>query len=243
MKSLSSFIKEKSPNSEDVLLENPIIEDNGPTQTIEPAPIADIEADDIPEQVIINDYMINDSNFTGYETTEIQESIYRLATFGLLARAKSVLDLGCGRADLYSYISKTVNPDIVYYGVDVNKLMLDVARRKYPNAPNLNLLEQNYFSNEELPVCDWVLNLTNLTVPYGYHDGDAMQQFIELLYISLEQCTQGTIFVLLNDRSSYPGYYQFKVADIVNKLEEMGLRYGIDNSDDMTDIFKLVILK
>jgi SAM-dependent methyltransferase len=46
---------------------------------------------------------------------------------------KNVLDFGCGKGDLYSFMKeKGFSPR--YCGIDINKNLIELARRKYPGA-------------------------------------------------------------------------------------------------------------
>lgn len=206
--------------------------------------ISDIEAP--PIDVPISPYMLSDSNFVGYESVEQQEQIYKMATYGVInPETKSVLDLGCGRGDLGSFINRIISPDVKYQGIDVNQLMIDIGQEKYPTDVK-SLFQLNYYElkdtiNSDL-TSDWVFNITNLTVPYGYHNGNQLEQFKDLLDISLTYCNIGTVFMLINTRSEFDGYYQYETSEIVKIIESLGLRYAIDNTD-LKDIFKLVIFK
>jgi SAM-dependent methyltransferase len=66
----------------------------------------------------------------------------------------SVLDVGCGFADLYNYL-KECGWEGNYFGVDINGNLLDVAKNVYPevNVRKLDILE----SVEELRF-DWVVS-------------------------------------------------------------------------------------
>lgn len=206
--------------------------------------------EDIPEEIVISDYMVRDSNFVGYESIEQQEQIYKMATYGILLpeATKSVIDFGAGRGDLGSFIQRVIDPKIQYTGVDVNRLMIDIGKQKHPERDIFQLHQLNYFDlkgkSEEYPhlISDWTFNITNLTIPYGYHNGDKMEQFNDLLDISLEYSIIGSVFMLINTRSEFDGYYQYNTADIINILEKKDLKYAIDNTD-LKDIFKLVIFK
>ncbi len=193
----------------------------------------------------ISEYMISDSNFVGYENQEQQESVYNLATFGIITPNvnTSITEFGCGRGDLCSFILKTINPNVKYTGVDVNQLMIDIGKTKYPDY---NLITKNYhdidINTEQNFISDWVFNVINLTVPYGYYNGEPFQQFVETLEISLENCNHGVVFILLNNKSEFPGYIQYDTSELIQHIDKLNLRYAVDNTD-FKDIFRLVIFK
>ena len=66
----------------------------------------------------------------------------------------SVLDIGCGFADLFGYLS-TVGWKGVYLGVDINGDLLEVASKKYEKATlkQIDILESNLAEQY-----DWVLS-------------------------------------------------------------------------------------
>ena len=46
---------------------------------------------------------------------------------------KTILDFGCGKGDFYGYI-KEKGLSVHYCGIDINKHLIDLARRKYPET-------------------------------------------------------------------------------------------------------------
>ena len=46
---------------------------------------------------------------------------------------KSVLDFGCGKGDLYSYI-RDRGIHVQYCGIDINENLIELAKNKYPEA-------------------------------------------------------------------------------------------------------------
>lgn len=46
---------------------------------------------------------------------------------------KTILDFGCGKGDFYGYI-KEKGLHVHYCGIDINNNLIDLARRKYPEA-------------------------------------------------------------------------------------------------------------
>lgn len=72
-----------------------------------------------------------------YETLRNKpEDIYeseRVFFFPLMKNSRSVLDVGCAAGGTYNII-KTVNPDILYTGIDVSQGMVEAARKIFPGV-------------------------------------------------------------------------------------------------------------
>lgn len=79
-----------------------------------------------------DEYLFTAPQINGWNSTLEQELIFsRLIC--LYKPTQSILDVGCGRADLYGYL-RTIYPDneINYIGIDSNSNILQIAERKYP---------------------------------------------------------------------------------------------------------------
>jgi SAM-dependent methyltransferase len=72
-----------------------------------------------------------------YETLRNKpEDIYeseRVFFFPLIEKLQSVLDVGCAAGGTYNII-KTINPNIVYTGVDVSEGMIESAKKLFPDV-------------------------------------------------------------------------------------------------------------
>ena len=55
-------------------------------------------------------------------------------------RNYSMTDLGCGYGAMYDYLA-SLNLDIIYYGVDISKDMIDAAKRQHPHHPNARFMQ------------------------------------------------------------------------------------------------------
>lgn len=250
MKDLSTLTAIAEPNQTVTLEEiesSNIVEDSIINDSIEPDNTV-LNTDNQLEQIAghkpeITNYMLDESNFVGYESKEQQEHVYRLASFGVITPVtKSVLDLGCGRGDFGSYIKRVINQDIKYTGIDVNPLMVQIGTAKHAELGEngLQFKIADYFNFTPTDEYEWVFNNINCTIPYGYHTGDKWAQLLDLIKKSIEYCTIGCVFILLNDKRSYDGFFQYNPGELINLLGDV--RYAIDNTD-MQDVFKLVIFK
>lgn len=99
------------------------------------------------------DYMLHSPEVVGYNTTSEQQFLFQNLIMGLDPTSYSVLDIGCGRGDLYGFLTEIWSDQIfAYTGVDMNPNMCDLAREKY----GLDLIN-NSFENAKLTNHDWVV--------------------------------------------------------------------------------------
>jgi len=99
------------------------------------------------------DFMLYSPEVVGYNTTAEQQFLFQNLIMGLDATSFSVLDIGCGRGDLYGFL-KELWPDHLfgYTGIDMNPIMCDLGREKY----RLELINGS-FDNTKLSAHDWVI--------------------------------------------------------------------------------------
>ena len=64
----------------------------------------------------------------------------------------SVLDIGCGPADILEYL-----PGVSYWGFDISSPYIEQARRRYGDRGNFSCKELTHHSLSELPAFDMVL--------------------------------------------------------------------------------------
>ena len=79
-----------------------------------------------------DEYLFTDPKINGWPSVLEQELLF----YGLLwlyNPAQSILDVGCGRADLYGFLRAMYpNNNIDYIGIDSNSNIIQIAERKYP---------------------------------------------------------------------------------------------------------------
>ena len=77
-------------------------------------------------------YLLNAPEIVGWLSTEEQHLLFD-AMLLFYQDTDSVLDVGCGRADLYGFLQS--KSDIVNYkGIDLNSNLISLANVKYPTA-------------------------------------------------------------------------------------------------------------
>ena len=108
---------------------------------------------------------------------------------------KTVLDAGCGYADLYAFLSGRFSL-AHYYGIEQISELLDQAEKRYGYLQNTTFISRN-FLNGKLPLANYVLASGSLN--YGSSDPGYIFKTISTLF---ENCTIGLGFNLL---CSVPG--------------------------------------
>jgi SAM-dependent methyltransferase len=107
---------------------------------------------------------------------------------------KTVLDAGCGYADLLSFLSEH-NPPAHYYGVEQIPELIDEAQKRYGHISNVTLIAAN-FTTAKLPQADYVFASGSLN--YGSSYPGYIFKAITALF---EHCKSGLAFNLLKQVS------------------------------------------
>ncbi len=148
------------PNVEDVELvikeSIPLVDNLSPSDPIsieEPVSYSNVNFDTTPSTAQIptyeqlttfnprevytsNEVLLNSPEIVGWFSTQEQELLFS-ALLLFYSPEQSILDVGCGRADLYGYCKKMFGDDakaIPYKGIDYNPNILNIAQEKYPGV-------------------------------------------------------------------------------------------------------------
>jgi len=98
------------------------------------------------------DYMLNSPQAVGYNSTSEQQYMFQNLIMGLDSTAYTVLDIGCGRGDLYGFLSQLSESVFGYNGIDMNPVMADLAKQKYGLDIKIGM-----FETADLNAADWVV--------------------------------------------------------------------------------------
>lgn len=103
----------------------------------------------------INQFGMDSTRALGWKSPRSQIKRFEtLAKIGKLT-GHSLLDIGCGHADLYPYL-KQVYGDFEYIGLDYQREFLDVAIERFGNNESVRFLYRE-FSSQSMPVVDYVI--------------------------------------------------------------------------------------
>jgi SAM-dependent methyltransferase len=131
--------------------------------------------------------ILNAPEIVGWSSKEEQETLFEAALWLASVPGLSVLDVGCGRADLYPL---AMEKGLVYKGIDYNPNIINVAQQKYPEVSVETLDVLNIDAGADY---DWVVGsgLFNIAIkdPATY-----AQAVIEKMY---DKAKIGVAFNLL----------------------------------------------
>ncbi len=126
-----------------------------------------------------------------WENREVQELRFSVLLECGVQSGDSVLDVGCGFADLYHFM-RAQGLETEYSGLDLSPDMVEAANRR---SPELNLFAGDLFDFDPPEQCfDWVLLSGALNEPLG-DNGEYLRTILPRLFAS---CRKGLAFNLLN---------------------------------------------
>lgn len=201
-----------------------------------------------PQQEVeqLPSYLINDSEIAGYESTELQRSVYDFAIFGLLGSGPvSILDFGSGRGDLLGYLTNDLGVTVSrYIAVDNDPVRVDIANKKYGiNTELVNVLDPNLVTVGYEWYSDWVFCIQTLHQPYGDHS-DKWNKLNSLIENAIHFAKEG-IVLILNHHGGFDGE-SFPIPNVVDSLCEYRYRFAVDFTEKglaERGLYKVVIFK
>lgn len=207
-------------------------------QDMETAPIPEVIPNDYPDE-----YLFNAPQVAGWLSTQEQELLFS-ALLLFYSPTQSVLDVGCGRADLYGFLRRMFpNNDINYLGMDYNANLLNIAERKFP-ALHSKLTAQDIIT-AEVNQYDWVFG----SGLFNLNDHPDMFEYAKIVVDKMyEKATIGVAFNLLTGIPE--DLAQSDIDQLIVHNEAVWLKYLISKynkvilrSDYMLGDVTFVILK
>lgn len=134
-----------------------------------------------------------DSSFAlGWRNKQDQQVRFEALVTIADLNGKTVMDAGCGYADLYPFLKKCYPQMAHYYGIEQITELADEAILRHGHLPDTTFIPGN-FLHTDMPVCDYVLASGSLN--YGSSISGFIYTAIEKLY---NQCSRGLGFNLLS---------------------------------------------
>jgi len=109
----------------------------------------------------------------------------------------SLLDFGCGTAQLWQYVRDHAIPGIAYSGLDVSPRFLDVARRKFPACTFycLDILEDG---GESIPTFDYIVMNGVFTMKCDLSFDEMIAYFERLIRVVWAKARRGIAFNVMS---------------------------------------------
>jgi len=162
------------------------------------------------------DYMMYSPKPIGYNTTSEQRYLMQNLLVGFYNA--SILDIGCGRADLYDFISNFY-PDLnySYNGIDHNPVMIDLAKEKYGVK-----CRSGAFETANLPKTEWVVANGVFTQRRCETEDKDLSKLFEDVDILYQTATNTVSFNLLNpiNNTHHDGFFYVHPGLVLDMLIE-----------------------
>jgi len=111
-------------------------------------------------------------NAVGWRSEEQQQLRFKVLLDNLAPNDMSVLDLGCGFGDFYSFLLSLGNAPSKYLGVDISSKMIDLASKSFEHEPKVQFMKCDFFKYDfaifDLVVLSGALNYTQEIDKYDY---------------------------------------------------------------------------
>lgn len=139
------------------------------------------------------DRLFNDPLVVGWLSNAEQQLLFTLVSYYHRPN-ESVLDIGCGRGDLYGYLQeRNPNETIKYAGVDYNPNMIEIARKKWPG---ITVVSGDGLNLERTEEYDWVMASGTLNLKDSEDMFEYGKQLVDVMY---SKCKRGVAFNILTD--------------------------------------------
>jgi SAM-dependent methyltransferase len=187
------------------------------------------------------DYMLYSPEVVGYNTTSEQQFLFQNLIMGLDPTSYSVLDIGCGRGDLYGFL-KELWPDhlFAYTGIDHNPVMCDLGREKY----GLELLNSS-FDTANVLNHDWVVASGFFTQRRCETEDDDLQKMfkdIDKMYTLANRVVSFNLLSPINN-TIHDGFFYVHpglVMDmLIEKYQYVSVRHNYTKDVYTVSIYKI----
>lgn len=195
----------------------------------------DILTPDHPE------YMMYSPIPVGYNTIAEQRFLMQNLLVGF--SGGSILDIGCGRCDLYGVakeLCNLTNNDLVYNGIDHNPIMLELGKQKW----KLENIQNGSFETTKLPFSEWVVASGIFTQRRCETEDEDLKKLFDDIDILYNTSTQIISFNLLDPINNihHDGFFYVHpglVLDmLIEKYSNVVLRHNYSK-----DVYTVLIYK
>ncbi len=163
------------------------------------------------------------SKYTQYKRFEILSSFIKSDI-----KNSSIVDVGCGFAEYYSYLKKINKTPKEYIGLDCEQSMIEISQKRFKNLvfKKKNILKDT-LEEADYYVCSGALNILT------------KKEFFIFLSKCIEKCKKGFIFNFLKEDS----YNYIKKEEILYFCENLNLNLEIQTKDNYLENDFTIFLK
>lgn len=197
----------------------------------------------------IPQYLIDDPIAMGYEDEVFQDSIYNFSLSGVLPLSGevSMLDIGCGRADITDYISRNFIIELNYTGIELNQTIAKIPETKYPtffNQKDKYKIINDEFLNYDFKdnLYDWVICIGSLNLLYYEIKIDKWQYINNFISKALDVCKQGVVLTLIHDTGGQENFVSYPIPNMADEVLKFKRPFTIQTSE-ISDIYRVIINK
>jgi len=187
------------------------------------------------------DYMSYSPLAVGYNTTAEQRYLMQNLLVGYAGG--SLLDIGCGRCDLYSVASEmaALNGDVVLYdAIDHNPIMTALGEQKW----GLENIKIGAFETAKLNQHEWVVASGVFTQRRCNTEDEDLKKLFDDIDILYDLSTQVVSFNLLNPINNFhhEGFFYVHPGLVMDMLIEK-YQYVTIRHNYSTDLYTVLIYK
>jgi hypothetical protein len=184
------------------------------------------------------DYMLYSPKPIGYHATDEQDYLFQNLLVGFNTDG-TILDIGCGRADLCKFIETFFDATVPYHGVDHNPIMADLAKQKYGYD-----IITGAFETAKLPNADWVVASGVFTQRRcDTEDGDLTKLFsdIDIMYNLANNVVAFNLLSPINNKH-HDGFFYVHPGLMMDMLIEK-YQYVTVRHNYSKDVYTVLIYK
>ena len=184
------------------------------------------------------DYMMYSPTSVGYNSTIEQKMLMQNLLIGY--NAESILDIGCGRGDLYGLIQEIFGTPTNYHGIDHNPIMTDLAKKKW----GLNDIQTGAYESANLPNAEWVVASGIFTERRCETEDDDLRKVFKDIDILYNKATKVVSFNLLNpiNTKHHEGFLYIHPGLMLDMLIEK-YKHVILRANYSNDVYSILIYK
>lgn len=167
----------------------------------------------------------NSYDFVGWGSKKSQMiRFYQLEKFCNL-KNKNILDIGCGRGDLFDYLKKKKIKS--YTGIDMNKEFINFCELKYKNK-NVNFLNKNFLDIKIKKKYDVVFMSGLLNLPFD-NNFETLEKIILKMFNLSKYCIFFN-FLSTNSKKIFVNQNYYDTIKILKLVEKISNNYLLNSN-------------